>query len=778
MNIVKTSLIYLLLVLISTNIKAQNKGLLAQADKKFEHLMFLDAANLYEKAISRKQTDEVKKKIALCYVKMNDPLKVTEWYGKVVSKKTMGSEHHYNYAQALTSIGKFTEAKQYYQIYEKEATKDQRAKNKIYALNHLEDYYKDSTKYDVERLDVLNSVFSDFAPSFYKDGIVFPSSRVLKNGTKRTFKWDNSSFLDLYYSEKNGASDTSYNAPTSFNNTINTKYHEGASTFSSNGDKIIFTRNNYFHNHKKKSNGGSTLLKLYYAEHTEGHDGKHGWHHISELPFNSNEYSVGDPSANSDFTILYFVSNMPGGIGGTDVYKSVYTNGKWSKPENLGASINTEGNERMPFIHEDGTLFFSSDGKDGIGGLDVYEAKFVKNKWNVQDMGYPINSTMDDFGLILDETKKVGYFSSNRFGGLGSDDIYKFLPKDNSILVNGKTFVKLQGSSDITKKTLPSADVTIFDKTNNVFLTPLKSNEMGEFSVKLNKGSIYEIKGIKTELNSASTVIDLRSFDEKRDSLLELILVEPLPNMIQLSVEVRDKDSKELMPNSTVYLMDIKTKEISTYKTDSEGKIAAFLKPQTEYVMKATKIKFLSDCISFNSGVASKAGKEPERPLLLESFKVSQKFKIENVYFDLNKDNIRPDAAIELDKVVAFIKDNPGITLELGSHTDARGSDVYNLALSDRRAKSSRQYIVNNGISADIITYKGYGELEITNKCLNDIKCTDKEHEANRRTEIKITGIKDLSLEEQAILEKNKAGFTEGDNLNDCEQVRLKVKGL
>ena len=777
MDMVKKRLIYLLCILISTNIGAQNRGLLAQADKKFEHLMFLDAANLYEKAISRKQTDEVKKKIALCYVKMNDPLKVTQWYGKLVSKTTMGSEHHYNYAQALTSIGKFTEAKQYYQIYEKEASKDQRAKNKIYALNHLEDYYKDSSKYDVERLDVLNSVFSDFAPSFYKDGIVFPSGRVLKNGTKRTFKWDNSSFLDLYYSEKNGLSEFDYKDPISFNSTINTKYHEGASTFSSNGDKIIFTRNNYFHNHKKKSNGGSILLKLYFAEHTEGQDSKAGWHHISELPFNSNEYSVGDPSANNDFTILYFVSNMPGGIGGTDVYKSVYTNGKWAQPENLGASINTEGNERMPFIHEDGTLFFSSDGKDGIGGLDVYEAKFIKNKWIVKDMGYPINSTMDDFGLILDETKKFGYFSSNRYGGLGSDDIYKFLVKDNSIMIKGKTFVKLQGALDITKKTLSSAEVTIFDKTNNVFLTPLESNESGEFSLKLNKESVYEIKSLKTDLTTAITTLDLRSFDESKEATsLELILIEPLPNMIKLNAQVRDKDSKEIMPNSIVYLMDIKTKEISTYKTDSQGEIAAFLKPQTEYVMKATKIKFLSDCISFNSGVATKAGKEPERPLLLESFKVSQKFKIENVYFDLNKDNIRPDAAIELDKVVAFIKDNPGITVELGSHTDARGSDVYNLALSDRRAKSSRQYIVNNGISNEMITHKGYGELEVTNRCLNDVKCTDKEHEANRRTEIKITGIKDLSLEEQALLEKNKAGFTEDDNLNNCEQVILKSK--
>ena len=759
---------------LSFNGLSQSQGLLAQADKKYENLMFKDASDIYIKAISKKGNDEVRAKIAMCFVKMNDPLQVVEWYGKVENKKLLTPEHHYNYAQALSNLGKFEEAKQWYVLYEKEASGDLRASKKVYALEHLEEYYKDSNKYEVARIDVLNSEFSDFGPSFYKDGIVFPSGRKSYNGTRRTFKWDNSSFLDLYYSEHVGASPTDYNTPVHFSKTLNTKYHEGASTFNEAGDKVIFTRNNYFHSNKKKNSEGSTLLKLYYSEHTEGKDGVHGWHHLSELSFNSDDYSVGDPCATGDFQTLYFVSNMPGGFGGTDIYKSTYKNNQWSKPENLGAEINTSGNERFPFIHQDGTLFFASDGRDGIGGLDIYEAKLNGKSWAIHDMGYPINSSMDDFGLILDKDHSYGYFSSNRFGGLGSDDIYKFLLKNSTLNLKGNVFVRLQGAADDKKKRLEAANVMIYDKTKNKYLDTLVSDENGNFAIQLLKGSVYEFRGEKGELLPGLKTLDLSAYDDQTEASIDLLLIEPLPSLIPLTVEVKDKDTKELLENATVYLMNEKTKVVTAHVTDDNGKVVVLMEPETNYVLKGTKVKYLSDCITFNSGKQSKEGKQPERPLYLEQFKVSQKFKIENVYFDLDKDNIRPDAAIELDKVVAFILAHPGITVELGSHTDSRGSDAYNLTLSQKRAKSSREYIVKNGVNAESITYKGYGETELTNKCINGVKCTEKEHEANRRTEIKITGIRDLSPEEEAILEQNKQGLSAGESLGDCQEVKLK----
>jgi outer membrane protein OmpA-like peptidoglycan-associated protein/tetratricopeptide (TPR) repeat protein len=774
-QVAKLTVFILIFLSVQLNTFSQNKGLVGQGDRKYSQFMYMDAATIYQQAIKRKSNDEVIKKIALCYVKLNDPLKVAEWYGKVNDKNAMTPEHHYNYAQALSSIGKFEEAKQWYKLYEKEASKDLRGKNKVYALEHLEDYYKDSSKYEVAPLSILNSQYSDFAPSFFKDGIVFPSGRFIKVGSRRTFKWDNSAFLDLYYSEKNGASPTDYKEPIHFSSTLNTKYHEGACTFSKDGNKIIFTRNNYFHSNRKRSSEGSTLLKLYYSEHSEGKDGVHGWHHFTELPFNSDEYSVGDPCADADFHTLYFVSNMPGGQGGTDIYKSTFKDGKWSKPENLGSQINTPGNERFPFLHSDGTLFFSSDGRDGIGGLDIYEAKLEDKKWEIHDMGYPINSPMDDFGLILSDNRTYGYFSSNRFGGVGSDDIYKFLMKNITLKLKGNVFVKVDGEPDKTKQKLPGANVIIYDKTHKKFLDTLVSDANGEFNVDLIKGAVYEFRGEKDALIPGLETLDLLAFDEKKSDTVELLLIEPLPDVIRMVVEVREKDTEKLLPNSTVYLMDAKTGLVSAYVTDESGKVTLSLKPETDYVMKGTKIKYLSDCVTFNSGKPTKDLKKPERALYLDQFKVSQKFKIENVFFDLDKHNIRPDAAVELDKVVAFILEHPGITVELGSHTDSRGSDAYNLELSDKRAKSSREYIVSKGVAPDAITYKGYGETQLTNRCANDVKCNDLEHQQNRRTEIKITGIKDLSPEEEAILEKNKQGLTPKDDLKDCNPVQLKT---
>jgi outer membrane protein OmpA-like peptidoglycan-associated protein len=382
---------------------------------------------------------------------------------------------------------------------------------------------------------------------------------------------------------------------------------------------------------------------------------------------------------------------------------------------------------------------------------------------------------MDDFGLILSKDHTYGYFSSNRYGGVGSDDVYKFLMKNITVQISGNTFVKVDGEPDKSKISLAETNVIIYDKTHNKYLDTLVSDNKGKFNIELMKGAVYEFRGEKGALIPGMDSLNLMAYDSKEKDSVDVLLIEPLPDVIRMMVEVRDKDSKELLKNATVYLMDTKTGQVDTYITDDAGKITANLKPETDYVMKGTKIQYNSDCMSFNSGKATKEMKKPERPIYLETFKVSQKFKIENVFFDLDKYNIRPDAAVELDKVVAFILEHPGITVELGSHTDSRGSDPYNLTLSDNRAKSSREYIVSKGVAPDAISYKGYGETQLTNKCDDGVKCDESLHSQNRRTEIKITGIKDLSPEEAALQDKNKKALKLGDDISDCNPVKILV---
>ena len=775
MKLSKVGIIATIALISSFSIFGQNERKMKLAQHEVDDLKYADAIEIYESINKKTPVDEVKIKIAECYVKLNDPVNTTKWFDQVEDKEGMEPLDHYSYAQSLASLGKFEEAKEWYSLYENEATGDLRAHNKVYALEHLDEYYKDSAKYEIDELKVLNTENSEFSPAFYKDGIVFPSSRVFQHKSKRTFKWDNSNYLDLFYSIKIGETPLDYDAPVHFSPKLNTKFHEGALTFDKEGNRVIFTRNNYFHKRKRKDEDGVTLLKLYYAEHTADKDGVHGWHDVVEMPFNSNEYSVVDPSANEDFTILYFASNMPGGYGGADIYKSEFKDGKWTEAVNLGPDINTEGDDRFPFIHKDGTLYFASDGRGGIGGLDIYEAKPKAARWDVHDIGYPINSPMDDFGFILSETHDYGYFSSNRFGGTGNDDIYEFIVKNTKLNVTGDVFVNLEDSPKENRTLLPGAEVIVYNKTEDEYIDTLIADANGRFSIEIEKGSAYEFRGTKDTLLPDLFYLDLTEYVEATEDTIELTLLEPLPDVIRLQVDVRDKDSDKPLPNSTVYLMDLVSYKITSVVTDSRGVAKLLLDPDREYVLKGTKIKYLSDCMTINSGKIQKEAKTTDRPLYLELFKVSQKFKIENVYFDSNKDNIRPDAAIELDKVVEFILANPGITVELGSHTDSRGTDAYNLQLSERRAKSSRAYIVSQGVAEDVIAYKGYGETELANDCSNGVTCTAAQHQANRRTEIKITGIKELSPEEEKVLEANKKGLSKDEDLTECEPIGLKT---
>ena len=773
----------LLVVLSISGLQAQNKRTLRKATKKYELYNYADAAVLYKQLHDEEASDEIALKIADCMYKMNQIEKAKAWYDVVSNKDSMSHMHHLHYGDILEEVGEYGEAAKWYAVYQSEDSTDSRGRLKLYGSTHTKDYFADSAKYNVSKIAV-NSAQSDFSPAFFQDGIVFASARFHEFGTKHTFKWDNSAFLDLYYSEFD-ADSNKYSKPKFFDAKINTKFHEGPLTFSEGDNQIMFTRNNYFHKRKHKSEDKVVKLKLYYADRKVEDDGQHGWHHFEEFTFNSDEYSVGHPSVTKDFKTLIFASNMKGGFGGTDLWRSTFENDTWSAPVNLGVDINTEGDEMFPFIHEDGTIYFASNGRDGLGGLDVFEAiplpissvanDTLERHYEVSDFGYPINTGRDDFGLIMNDAKTGGFFSSTRIGGKGGDDIYAFevvtVPK---CPISGITYVKVQGSPDQTKRILSGATVIIYDTIQGIALDTILSAEDGSFSTMLALGGAYKFVATKDSLIADEAVLDLTKITAPEAKKVELILQEPMADLVCFCVKVVDKDSTgQTLSGATVYLMD-EEGNVTTHTTNEEGKICENLKPNTNYVAKSTKVKYLADCFVFNTGDRSNKCKETELPLKLERLKIAQKFRFDKILFDLDKSNIRPDAAIELNTVVEFIKAHPGITVELGAHTDCRGSDPYNEALSDRRAKSSRAYIVAEGIDAEHITAKGYGEYQLTNHCSNGVKCSADEHQANRRTEIKITGIKDMSAEEEAIQQAAIKGLESGvDYSVDCEEVKV-----
>lgn len=501
-------------------------------------------------------------------------------------------------------------------------------------------------EYKVDNLDI-NTKYEDFGTTFYgKDKIIFSSSRP-KPGTILQSKWKENGqpFLDLYEGTIN--EDGSISDVKLFSKTLNTKFHEATVSFSPDQKVVYFTRDFFVDKKLQKDDTGVTHLAIMKANVSP--DGQ--WTDIEPLPFNNAAYSCGHPSVNKDGTKLYFTSDMPGTIGGTDIFVvEILPDGTYGVPKNLGKKINTLGKEMFPHIDKEDILYFSSDSrKEGMGGLDVYAVKIYPNAVSdVLHLGAPVNSEQDDFAYILKNDTHEGYFSSNRPGGKGDDDIYHF-SSSPPLKIECKQWLNGVTKNKKTGEVLPKALVVLFDDKDNE-IGSATSDEKGDFKIEMDCDNAYKVVAAKEKFKK-----DSYSFttEEDPDATVNVTLnLEPIPEV----VKVRKKVIVNINP----------------------------------------------------------------------------------IYFDFDKANIRPDAKIELDKVVAIMQKYPELKIEAGSHTDSRGPAEYNQILSERRAKSTVAYIVSKGIDASRLITKGYGESQLTNHCDGTVKCTEEEHQQNRRTEFVI----------------------------------------
>ncbi|HIE45604.1 MAG TPA: hypothetical protein EYP87_05435 [Flavobacteriaceae bacterium] len=502
--------------------------------------------------------------------------------------------------------------------------------------------------YKVDNLD-SNTEFSDFGTAFYGDSkIIFSSSR--NEGLLKS-KWDGNKqpYLDLF--EGVVGSDGKIADVKEFSNNLNTKFHEAAISFTPDQKTVYFTRDNYFTNKLGKDDKGVTNLAIYKASVSP--DGR--WTDIIPMPFNNETYSVGHPAVNKDGSKLYFISDMPGTLGATDLFVvDINEDGTYGIPKNLGTKINTKGKEMFPFIDQEDILYFSSDSrKEGLGGLDVYASKMFENTVSdILHLGKPVNSEADDFAYILKngDEKNEGYFSSNRSGGKGDDDVYHFVSSPPLKIECNQTVTGIVVDK-ITKKPINESVVVIFDDKDNEVETAT-TNEEGAFTFTVDCEKSFKVVASKDKFES-----DNKTFttDDNPDGKEELLLfLNPIPE--PEVVEVRERVVVNIGP----------------------------------------------------------------------------------IFFDFDKANIRSDAAIELDKVVNIMNKYPELLIEGGSHTDSRGPDSYNIILSTKRAKATTAYIISKGIDKSRISAKGYGETQLVNHCNGSTKCTEDEHQQNRRTEFVI----------------------------------------
>lgn len=606
-----------------TSLSAQNKDT-QKADKLFKRLEYVDAAQEYLKLTEKGKADGyVYKQLGDSYFNTFNASEASKWYARAV-ETPQDAETYYRYAQMLKAQGKYEEANKQMQSFASKAPSDQRAKDFKANPNYLPSLLDKQKKFDVKSLDI-NSEKSDFGAVLHQNNLYFTSAR---NGARKNYGWNEEPYLDIYKA--------TYNVDGTITNAepvgdLNSKWHDGPSSLSADGNTIYFSSESFKekdgYEKDKSINAKLGQVNLFKATMANGK-----WSNITQLPFNSNTYSTGNPSLSKDGKTLYFASNRPGSIGGTDIWKvAVNADGSYGEPENLGPKVNTEGEENFPFVTEDNkTLYFASSGRQGFGGLDVFAYDMTKGEST--NLGKPINSEKDDFAFTLNAEKNIGFLSTNRSG---VDNIYLATP----------------------------------------------------------------VCGV------------------------EVITV------------VTDAKTGKVLANAKVAIVDDKKNVIATETSGANGEVAYYVECNKAYTIQASKDGYESN--TFPVAASKGEARKVEAALNPIDVIVTEKEIILNpIFFEFNKSNITQEGAFELDKLVQVLQNNKAMVILVKSHTDNRGSDAYNLRLSDARAKSTVQYILSKGIAKEQISGKGMGETEPKTDCKD--ACTEEQHAENRRSEFLI----------------------------------------
>jgi len=630
----------------SFNIYSQ-KAKIAAADKKYDSYAYVDAIKTYERVAEKGyKSEELFKKLGNAYyfnAKLED---AARWYGELFDMTTdLEPEYYYRYSSSLRSIGENDKANEMMAKFNQSSGNDSRAKLFEKNRNYLEEIKENSGRYEIEDAGV-NSQYSDYGTAIYSDKIVFASARDTGSLVHRLHSWTNQPFTNLYVADL--GEEMIPGKPNKFDKNIKTKFNESTPAFTKDGNTMYFTRNNYLDGKKGKDGNEVTLVKIYKATLEN-----ESWTKLTELPFNSDNYSTAHPALSPDEKTLYFASDMPGTLGRSDLFKvQINEDGSFGIPENLGKTINTEGRESFPFVNDENEIYFTSDGHPGLGGFDVFVAKInTDGTFNkVQNVGADVNSPKDDFAYWIDTKSRKGFFSSNREGGQGYDDIYKFL-EIRRLTCEQELYGEVTDMA--TKEVLPDTKISLFD-SRFTLMGITNSNQKGMYSFPVECGETYYIRAQKPEYTAK---------EEK--------------------ITIAKENGKTNLP------IALEKEECKVAIGDDLGKC----------------------------------------------------FGITMIYFDFDKSDIRMQAALDLEKILDVLNQYPNMKLDIRSHTDSRGSFKYNEALSDRRAKSTINWLIKNGVNKNRLQGKGYGEYQLVNKCSDGVECTDDEHQLNRRSEFLITDL-------------------------------------
>ena len=612
-----------------------------RANEEYQSYSFRPAIDIYQRVLDKGYVSaDLLQRLGNAYyftARYDEAAKVYKQLVDTYPDET-GPEYYFRYGQSLKSLGDYEAADAALARFAELTAEDVRTFRTKSEKDYRDEIARNSGRYDLGSFE-YNSVYSDFAPSFYKEGLIFSSDRDTGNLARYRHSWTASDFLDLY---KVNADSISDKRVVKLEN-VNSRMHESTSVLSPDGNSLYFTRNNFRDGKYVRDEEGLVRLKIFRATKEEGQ-----WAVLEELPFNSDSYSVAHPALSPDGKTLYFASDMPGTLGQSDIFKvAINKDGTFGAPVNLGDAINTAARETFPFITTEEILYFSSDGHPGLGGLDVYATKIKRDNYSgpVLNVGEPVNSKADDFTFIFVEDTRRGYFASNREGGMGEDDIYSFV----------------------------------------------------------------ETKPLAFEC------------------------IQPL------SGTVRDKISNEVLVGATVKIIDESNQELLSAITNSEGTYELTCDCNQGNFIRALMEGYIpaEEYLGVSDGKPRIVDFYLERETVTAGFgdDLAKLLQLSIIYFDFDKYSIRPDAEVEIQKVIAAMEKYPSLKIKANSHTDSRGPDAYNLWLSQKRADATVAYMISKGISPDRLQGQGYGETRLVNECDDGVRCTQEEHQRNRRSE-------------------------------------------
>lgn len=578
---------------------------LRRADALFEAGGFFEAVEIYRRELDKVSRDDMGfylQRIADCYRYVGNARQAELWYSKAIMRDAPNPKVFYHYAEMLKMAEKYDEAIEQYQKYKELVPNDPLADVGIKSCELAQQWIASPSGYEVVNMRAINSRQSDFSPTYASEDysiLFFTSSRDKATGS-RTHAGTGEKFTDIFVTQRDRRGN--WSDPRPLDESINTAYDEGTPSLTSDLNKLYFTR-------CRTSRRNKLGCEILVSERRE-----QGWLTPDPIPIAADSMVVAHPSISDDELTLYFVANLPGGYGGNDIWKITRTSpsDSWGEPVNLGPEINTKGNEMFPYIHSDGTLYFSSDGHPGMGGLDIFRATPSNgNGWTVENMRYPINSPSDDFGIIFEREREAGYFSSRRrdVGARGGDNIFLF------------------------------------------YLPEINFNMIGT---------------------------------------------------------VRDDKSGRPLANANVQLVG-SDGIIANVRTDDNGAFRFMLNPNTDYVLIASREGYLN-----GKGRETTRGltESKEFDVDIELTSTARPIELPNIFYDFDRWELRPESMAALDRLIEVLNDNPTIVIELGAHTDSRGSLDYNYDLSQKRAQSVVNYLIERGVPTERLRAKGYAQSQ------------------------------------------------------------------